>query len=87
MSDSARLYYRVMGHGADTIIAIHGGPGLDLETIANDFAVLAAEAHSDFLRPARRRKVDAAHGHDRRSLPRVRSRTSRSCGGISASRG
>jgi len=43
MSDSARLYYRVMGRGSDTIIAIHGGPGLDLESIANDFAVLAAK--------------------------------------------
>ena len=43
MSDSAKLYYRVMGRGADTIIAIHGGPGLDLESIANDFAVLAAK--------------------------------------------
>jgi proline iminopeptidase len=41
MSDSARLYYRVMGHAADTIIAIHGGPGMDQESIANDFAVLA----------------------------------------------
>jgi proline iminopeptidase len=40
MSDSARLYYKVVGHGADTIIAIHGGPGLDLESIAGDFAVL-----------------------------------------------
>jgi len=43
MSDSARLYYRVMGRGPDTIIAIHGGPGLDHESIANDFAVLAAK--------------------------------------------
>ena len=43
LSDGARLYYRVMGHGADTVIAIHGGPGLDLESIANDFAVLAAK--------------------------------------------
>lgn len=39
-SDSARLYYRVIGQGADTIIAIHGGPGLDLESILGDFAVL-----------------------------------------------
>ncbi|HEV8236212.1 MAG TPA: alpha/beta fold hydrolase [Gemmatimonadaceae bacterium] len=39
-SDSARLYYRVIGHGADTIIAIHGGPGMDHETIFRDFAVL-----------------------------------------------
>jgi proline iminopeptidase len=39
--DSARLYYRVVGSGADTVIAIHGGPGVDLESIANDFAPLA----------------------------------------------
>jgi proline iminopeptidase len=39
-SDSARLYYRIIGHAADTIIAIHGGPGLDHESIFNDFAVL-----------------------------------------------
>lgn len=43
MSDSARLFYRVMGRGSDTIIAIHGGPGLDLESVAGDFAVLAAK--------------------------------------------
>jgi proline iminopeptidase len=42
-SDSARLFYRVMGRGPDTIIAIHGGPGLDLESVAGDFAVLAAK--------------------------------------------
>jgi proline iminopeptidase len=42
-SDSARLFYRIMGRAPDTIIAIHGGPGLDLESIANDFAVLATK--------------------------------------------
>jgi proline iminopeptidase len=41
LSDSARLFYKIMGHGRDTIIAIHGGPGLDLESVAGDFAVLA----------------------------------------------
>ncbi len=40
--DSARLFYRVAGRGADTIIAIHGGPGLDLESIRGDFAPLIA---------------------------------------------
>jgi proline iminopeptidase len=40
--DSASLYYRVIGSGADTIIAIHGGPGVDLESIAGDFAALGA---------------------------------------------
>jgi proline iminopeptidase len=38
--DSASLYYRVIGSGSDTIIAIHGGPGVDLESIAGDFAPL-----------------------------------------------
>jgi proline iminopeptidase len=42
MSDSARLFYKIIGSGRDTIIAIHGGPGLDLESIAGDFAVLGA---------------------------------------------
>ena len=40
-SDSARLFYRVMGRGSDTVIAIHGGPGVDLESIAGDFTPLA----------------------------------------------
>ncbi len=40
-SDSARLYYRIIGHGADTIIAIHGGPGMDHESIFGDFQPLA----------------------------------------------
>lgn len=39
-SDSVSLFYRVQGQGRDTIIAIHGGPGVDLESIANDFAPL-----------------------------------------------
>jgi proline iminopeptidase len=43
MSDSARLYYRIMGHGADTIIAIHGGPGMDQESIVGDFTPLSAK--------------------------------------------
>jgi proline iminopeptidase len=40
-TDSARLFYRVIGRGGDTLIAIHGGPGVDLESIAGDFAPLA----------------------------------------------
>ena len=43
--DSARLYYRVVGRGRDTLIAIHGGPGVDLESIAGDFGPLA-ERHT-----------------------------------------
>lgn len=40
-TDSVRLFYRVVGHGGDTIIAIHGGPGVDLESIYGDFTPLA----------------------------------------------
>lgn len=41
-SDSARLFYRVLGDGPDTLIAIHGGPGGDMEGIVADFAPLIA---------------------------------------------
>jgi len=41
--DSIRLFYRVAGRGSDTVIAIHGGPGVDLESIYGDFAPLAAQ--------------------------------------------
>ena len=40
-SDSARLFYRSIGTAKDTIIAIHGGPGVDLESIYGDFLPLA----------------------------------------------
>jgi proline iminopeptidase len=42
-TDGARLYYRIAGRGADTVIAIHGGPGVDLESIAGDFGPLEAK--------------------------------------------
>lgn len=41
-ADGARLHYRVEGAGSDTLIAIHGGPGVDLESIAGDFQPLGA---------------------------------------------
>ena len=41
-ADSARLFYRLAGTSGDTVIAIHGGPGVDLESIAGDFTPLAA---------------------------------------------
>jgi proline iminopeptidase len=40
--DSMQLFYRTAGQGRDTIIAIHGGPGVDLESIAPDFDPLTA---------------------------------------------
>ena len=39
--DSARLHFRIVGEGRDTLVALHGGPGVDLESILNDFAPLA----------------------------------------------
>lgn len=48
VSDGARLFYKTSGKpgpGVDTIIAIHGGPGLDLGTIYNDMAVMFGDKH------------------------------------------
>lgn len=47
-SDSARLYYKIAGNpgrGIDTLIAVHGGPGLDLESIYGDFAAMLGDRH------------------------------------------
>ena len=41
-SDNARLFYKIIGRGPDTLIAIHGGPGMDLESIYGDFTPLGA---------------------------------------------
>ena len=41
-SDNARLFYKIIGRGPDTLIAIHGGPGMDLESIYGDFTALGA---------------------------------------------
>jgi proline iminopeptidase len=42
-SDGARLFYKIIGRGRDTLIAIHGGPGMDLESIYGDFTALGAK--------------------------------------------
>lgn len=47
-SDSARIFYKIAGSarpGADTIVAIHGGPGMDLESIYGDFAPELGRTH------------------------------------------
>ena len=41
-ANGVRLFYKVMGSGPDTLIVLHGGPGLTLEYIAPDFEPLAA---------------------------------------------
>ena len=63
-SDSARLFYRVVGRGRDTLIAIHGGPGVDLESIAGDFAPLAERHVVIFYGPARRGPLGVTDRHD-----------------------
>lgn len=40
-ADHTRLYYRIIGQGADTLVVIHGGPGMDSEYMIADFEPLA----------------------------------------------
>ena len=40
--DSVRLFTRVVGSGSDTIIVLHGGPGLTLDYLALDLEPLAS---------------------------------------------
>jgi len=39
--DGAQLYYRMVGHGSDVLVMIHGGPGMDMGYMVPDFAPLA----------------------------------------------
>jgi proline iminopeptidase len=39
--DKVRLFYKVVGSGAEVLIAVHGGPGNTMHSILNDFAPLA----------------------------------------------
>jgi proline iminopeptidase len=43
--DGVKLFYRVAGSGADTIVVLHGGPGLHFEYLAPDLGLLA-EKHT-----------------------------------------
>jgi proline iminopeptidase len=36
-SDGVRLFYKVVGHGRGTLVAVHGGPGNSLSSIEPDF--------------------------------------------------
>src|SRR4029453_16743458 len=40
--DSVRLFPQIVGAGRDTIIVLHGGPGLTLDYLAADLEPLAA---------------------------------------------
>lgn len=39
--DNVRLFYKVVGSGAETLVAVHGGPGNSLTSIEPDLAPLA----------------------------------------------
>lgn len=36
-TDGVRLFYKVVGHGPETLVAVHGGPGNSLSSIEPDF--------------------------------------------------
>ena len=40
-ADGVRLFYKIVGSGKETLIAVHGGPGNTLESILPDLAPLA----------------------------------------------
>lgn len=40
-ADGVRLFYKVVGSGAETLVAVHGGPGNTLESIRPDLEPLA----------------------------------------------
>lgn len=40
-SDSLNIFYKIEGNGKDTLVVIHGGPGMDSEYMVADFKPLA----------------------------------------------
>lgn len=40
-ADGVRLFYKIVGDGPETLVAVHGGPGNTLESILNDLEPLA----------------------------------------------
>lgn len=40
-SDGVRLFYKIVGSGADILVVVHGGPGNSMESIAPDLEPLA----------------------------------------------
>jgi proline iminopeptidase len=39
--DGVRLFYRIAGRGPDTVVVLHGGPGLSMRYLVDDLAPLA----------------------------------------------
>jgi proline iminopeptidase len=42
-AEGARLHYRVIGDGPDTVVVVHGGPGAGMNSVRPDFEPLAEE--------------------------------------------
>lgn len=78
--DGVRLFYRVEGDGPDTVVVLHGGPGLNLEGIRPDLRPLA-ERHAVLYfdqrgagrseRPEQLRLTGAAMVEDLEAIRRV----------------
>ena len=41
-----RLFYRLLGPGRDTVVVIHGGPGLSFEYFGHELDPLASRGHA-----------------------------------------
>ncbi|HEY7611374.1 MAG TPA: alpha/beta fold hydrolase [Gemmatimonadales bacterium] len=44
--DGVRLFYRLLGPGRDTLVIIHGGPGLSFEYFGHELDPLASRGHA-----------------------------------------
>jgi pimeloyl-ACP methyl ester carboxylesterase len=42
-ADGTRLFWRTVGHGAQTVVVLHGGPGFHMNYLVEDLRRLAAE--------------------------------------------
>lgn len=45
-ADNVRLFYRITGDAADTVVFLHGGPGLGIDDGGYDLEPLAAKGHT-----------------------------------------
>jgi hypothetical protein len=71
--NGVRLFYRLVGTGRDTLVIIHGGPGLSFNYFGHELDPLASRgACAPLLRSARRRPLHAGARLGRTSGAAVR---------------
>src|ERR1044072_9940848 len=49
--DNVKIFYKIEGHGKETVVAVHGGPGNSLESIRADFEPLAKGRRGVYFHP------------------------------------